>query len=411
LRLAISRVLAVAMVLDAFVASVPWVVLTPFLKMVGFTPVDYGLFLSVSMASSIASMIIAGPLIDRLRALTVLAITYTASTTSLLLMATGIKALILAGSAINGLFHFSYMALSIALSKVYPSERYDEMYSHLYTMTLFGESAGAFAGWIPYEVSKLLNAPLIEVYRWTIVVGSLASLSTLSLIALSEIAHVRGGSGEGGGWRSFAGMLRGLDREVLRRVALLILVGMPQVLGASMAIRNASYYFVAKYSVQSNALGTLRGAEAALMGGLMPLMPRLRRRLGSSIKTYALVSSACVPLMVGITFVNSFPIAAAIFVARTVLANVASPLYAAFEMRILPPDVRGRALSLIRLVDSGVAALGAFLGGVLMSMCLEYPFRIAAALYAITYAGMATVLARLEKRVGEPQKSFSGEAP
>ena len=406
MRLAISRTLAIALALDAFVATLPWIVLTPFLKMVGFTPVDYGLFLSIAMASSIVSMIIAGPLIDRLRALTVLAITYTASTVSLLLMATGIKALILAGSAINGLFHFSYMALSIALSKVYPSERYDEMYSHLYSMSLIGESAGAFAGWIPYEVSKLLSAPLIEVYRWAIVVGSLASLSTLSLIAISEIAHVRGGGG--GGWRSVVGMFRELDREVLRRVALLILVGMPQVLGSSMAVRSAGYYFVAKYSVQSNALGTLRGVEDALMGCFMPLMPRLRRRLGSSIKTYALVSSACVPLMVGITFVNSFPIAAAIFVARTVLANVASPLYAAFEMRILPPEVRGRALSLIRLVNSGVSALGSFLGGVLMSMCLEYPFRVAAALYAITYVGMATVLARLERSVESAQQSFSG---
>lgn len=162
-------------------------------------------------------------------------------------------------------------------------------------------------------------------------------------------------------------------------------------MGASLAIHNANYYFVLKYGVGSGELGTLQFFESLGMGVLMLTMPKLSELVGNPLKTYAYVASTSLPLLVAITYVDNYYLAMALFVARTVIMNVASPLFTAFTMSILPKEHRGKALSLMNIVRDLVSIAGRGFGGYLLSINLEYPFRVTTGVYcvALTYLLLA----------------------
>ena len=391
-RLVIPRILAIYFVADATLTVIPWTVMAPYLRLVGFTPVDYGLFGAILTVSGIVSRFLGGFAVDRWDALRAISITYASFTTAMLLIATGSRPLILAGAAVMGVGQFYDICMKVALSRMLPEDRYDEAFSQYSSLTLAGDGIGAFAGWIPYEVSKVVGVPMVEAYRWTIAVCGLASLSTIAMLWVAGLSRVRGRA---------RGVLEGLNRSVIALAMKISLIEAPLVLASSMAIGNAYYYFVTKYGVQSNALGTIRGIQCIARAALTPVAPRIKRFVGGSAKTYALVSSTCIPLLIGITLVNSFPIAATLYIVRMVVATMCAPLLSSLVMRLIPPDVRGRATSFIGIVSRGFSAAGRAVGGGLMAMNVELPFRVASAFYALSYALIALVLGAMERRVSQ----------
>jgi len=388
-KLVIPRMLAVYFVTDAVLTVVPWTVMAPYLRLVGFTPVDYGIFGAILTISGVASRFLGGFAVDRWNALQAISITYASFTASMLLIATGSKPLIMAGAAVMGAGQIYDLCMKVALSRMFPEDKYDEAFSQYSSLTLAGDGIGAFAGWIPYEVSKVLGMPIVEAYRWTIAVCGLASTTTIAMLWAAGFSRVRGRA---------RGLFEGLNRSVVLTALKISLIEAPLVLGSAIAIGNAYYYFVAKYGVQSNALGTIRGVQCIARAALTPVAPRIKKRIGGSAKTYALVSSTCIPLLIGITLVNSFPIAATLFIARMVVATMCAPLVSSLIMRLIPPDVRGRATSMIGLVSRGVRAFGRAVGGELMALNIELPFRVASVFYAASYALVAIVLGAMERR-------------
>ena len=375
-RLALPRRLAAYYLSDYLLSSIIWIVQAPFLRLAGITPLEYGLLGALNYACGVVATIYGGVLTDRYRAFDVLALSFSLFTAGVLLIATGTKLGIFLGTALRGLSTFSTLTLRVAVSRAFSEKEYERVYSNIYMLSLLGQGVGAFAGWIPYVASRWWGLTLFESYRYTLVACSLGTLATLYLLHIPEIASCRGG---GRTPLSF-------DRELAKRLSKFIAARGLLTLAAFTAIQNAPYYFVLKFDAQSNALGTMRGVECIAIASLVHLSPRARKKLGSSIKAFVALSFANVPLLLLVTLAPSFPIAASIYIARTVVANIGAPLLTSFTMRLIPREWRGRGLAIVRLSMWGFAIPGRIIGGELMSLDLDLPFRIGALLYAAGYA-------------------------
>ncbi len=77
--------------------------------------------------------------------------------------------------------------------------------------------------------------------------------------------------------------------------------------------------------------------------------------------------------------------------------NVASPLYTAFLMYIVPAEHRGKVSSLIGIARRIAIIPGRSLGGYLLEVDLELPLRLTALLYTIALGLLAVWFRREEK--------------
>lgn len=389
MRLAIPRKLAAYYVSDYLLSTAIIVVQAPFLKLVGITPLEYGILGAINYGCGVVSTLYGGLLADRYRAFNVMALSFVLFTAGVLMIATGVKLWIFVGMAVRGLSSFGTLTLRVAVSRIFSEREYERVYSNIYSLSLLGQGIGAFSGWLPYALHVAWGVPLFESYRYTMIACSLGSLATLYLLYMPEIVSCRGGEK--------VSLL--FDRELAKKLARFIVARGFLTLAAFTAVQNARYYFVLKFNAQSNALGTLRGAECLALASLMNLSPRVKKKLGSSVKAFVALSFANAPLLFLVTLAPSFPIAAAIYVVRTVVANLGAPLLTSFTMRLIPREWRGRGLSMIRLSMWGFAIPGRILGGDLMGIDLDLPFTAGAIFYAVGYTLFLTLLRKMESEV------------
>ena len=379
----VHRELTTYFILEATLSSIFWVVQAPYLKCLGFTAFEYGILGSVFSASVACSMLVAGWLVDRFKAKYLITISLIIRSASYLLYLPGIKYLIYLAALINGVVApLTTVSTDVLVSRLVELRRLEYGYSLTYALFLIGNSIGSYMGWIPELMSKYYFINIMRSYKYAIAFSAITlPLTSILLIKVREPYPHR---------LKDTKNLRGRDRLPRDLVVTIVKLCIARALiglGASISIRNISYYFILKYGVKSGELGTVYGFESLLMATLMIYLPRVSERVGNPLRTYSLVAMFSIPLLISITLVNNYVIASALFICRSVLMNAASPLFTAFEMRIIPPQHRGKASSIIRLADRSVAILGRGLGGYLMSVDLELPLRITALLYAtsLTY--------------------------
>lgn len=197
--------------------------------------------------------------------------------------------------------------------------------------------------------------------------------------------------GEQGRSRNLLPRLRGFPHAFYLVIMAEAIIG----LGAAMSVHNIDYYFAAKYGVTSGELGTLFGAQQLVMAGLMFVLPGLADRAGGTVRLYLLLTSTSIPLLIGMTLTNDYLVAASLFLIRSILMNVANPLFTAFAMTLTPIEYRGVATSLLNLSWTLPAGVGRAVGGWLLDKDLELPLRLTALLYAvglaIIYRGSASI--------------------
>ncbi len=408
-------------VLEAVLSFFTWVVTSPYLKVSGVTSLEYGFFAAVISGSSIASLPLAGWLGDRLRPVPLLAYGQVLAAVSAALLSTARLPLIMVAAAVTGFQHsLGWIPYEILLSRIVGREKYHYAYPLSFTLFQAGGVAGGLLGWVPQLLPRVVGVPLPTAYRYSILAVGASQLALIPLLARlgwgvasppsrptgEGVRGLRGLLGELGLFATVFKRVSGESRRVLTALALSeAIIG----LGAGVGIANASYYFILKYGVGSGALGTLQAFESGLIAAVSVATPKVSERIGGTLKAYVGIASLSIPLLAAITFVNSFPIAAALYAFRTALMNAASPLLQASIMRVTPEGLRGRVNSLLAVVSDVFRVVGAPIGGYLLSrVSLEVPFRVTAAAYliALAYLGSrAGVAASLRVRGGVPKDS------
>ena len=386
-HLILPRGLLVFSFVDVALMSIVWVVEAPYLRLLGFTPLEYGILGSIMAVTSLAGLVTVGWLTDRFKAVPLIVLSLLLRLLCLILLVTGVKELIYLSAGIGGFASpLLWVPFEVLISRIVEKERYHYAYPYIHAFTQVGNAIGAYSGWIPELTSKAYGMNILELYRLTIIVSAFAALLLIHLLRGIKEQHPI--LAKGGG---LLDTIRGVPRDVWRVMGKLALAEALIGLGASISIHNISYYFILKYKVGSGGLGTLYGSENLVMAFLMLLLPKLSERLGGSLRTYVIISSTSIPLLIGITLVNNYYMAMTLYIARTVLMNVAHPLLTAFTMNIIPPEHRGKASSIMGLSWQIPTVPGRSIGGYLLQVGLEAPLRITAALYvaALTYLMIA----------------------
>jgi hypothetical protein len=361
--------------------TLSYVVEAPYLRLLGFSPVEYGILGSLTTAASLALVLITGWLTDRCKASTLVFAALLLESAGYALTASGLRPLIYLASVLTGASSALFtIPIEVLVSRTTSEERFHYSYTYLYASMSFGNAVGAILGWVPERLGMILAVSTLESYRYCLLIVALLNpLPALFLLGLHEEVGNASRRSSSAGLHDTALAFKTLGQAFYKLVMFEGVVA----LGASLAIHNANYYFTLKYGVGSGELGTLQFFESLGMGVLMLTMPKLSERVGNPLKTYAYVAFTSLPLLVVITCVNDYYLAMALFVARTIIMNVASPLFTAFTMSILPKEHRGKALSLMNIVRDLVSIAGRSLGGYLLNVNLEYPFRITAGLYCM----------------------------
>ena len=167
--------------------------------------------------------------------------------------------------------------------------------------------------------------------------------------------------------------------------------------GAGLVVPWFSYYFWRRFGVKLSSIGFLFAATQALLALGSLSAYGLAIRLGD-IRTAVLCQLVAVGLLLAIPASPFFALAAAFYVARAVLMNMASPVVKAFYMGLLRREERGSASALQLTAFWASRSLGTYGSGLLMeTLALDAPFFACAAIYV---AASATLYAAFQGERG-----------
>ncbi|MCX8196105.1 MAG: MFS transporter [Acidilobaceae archaeon] len=353
-------------------------IIAPYLRLLGFSPAEYGLLSALLLFVGILSTAFAGWASDRVGAKQMLIASLLLESLSLLLLFFGSPLSIYASYVVAGVAGgISSVAGIVLATRVRGAEQLEKALPYVGAATSIGGGIGLLGGWVPQILSER-GWDIREAYSLQFLLLSLL-IPLFALPLLMPVREIRRPVQRGAGE----------ERAPWGILARLVLVNALVSLGAGMSIHIIDYYFVMKFNVKSGELGTVLGAQSIIMGLLMLLTPRVSVAVGGPLRAYILIASPSVLLLIAMAFAQSYYLASIIYIVRTILMNVANPLYQAFEMSLIPREYRGRGASLISIAWQLPAGVGRAVGGALMGYHLEAPLFATAALYFTAFLLLA----------------------
>ncbi|MEM1633116.1 MAG: MFS transporter [Sulfolobales archaeon] len=381
------RLVIVVSLISSVVSGFLWSVNAPYLRQLGVQASAYGFLSGLSLLLSLLATVVSGWLSDFIEARKVLMFSLFLWGFSLILLSLGeifmVYAYFLLGGLALGLSNVSGLVL---VTRVAGGRSFDQVFPYISAVSSVGVGLGSFGGWIPLLMEEIYGFRLVEAYR--IVIAFLGVVLPVSSIPLLYMIRER--SAGGGGWKYSDDPESIVEKPATLRMLLgllfkLVIVNAVVSFGAGMSIHIIDYYFVLKFNASSGDLGLVFGVQNLIMGFLMLLTPRFSIAVGGPLRAYMIIASPSILLMLAMTFSRSYLEASLLYIVRTVLMNVANPLYQAFEMSVIPSRYRGRGASLISVAWQIPAGVGRVVGGVLMEVYLEAPLIFTSMLYSVAF--------------------------
>jgi len=236
---------------------------------------------------------------------------------------------------------------------------------------LAGQLPGWFGAWLR------VGADSAAAYQAVLLAGVLAGgLALIPLWLIFEQRQPEPVHASAGGW----GSLRLLVRPAtLRLAAPNFITG----LGAAILVPYMNLFFRGRYLTPDASLGALFSLSSALIGVGTLVGPSLAGRLGGKIKAVVLTQGVSVFFLLVLGFASNFWLAAAAFLLRAALMNMAAPLYSAFVMEHAPEGERGAVNSVMQTVWNVGWAVGPYVSGAVQQQWGFTPLFVATAvLYA-----------------------------
>ncbi|AEH25321.1 MFS transporter [Pyrococcus yayanosii] len=154
-------------------------------------------------------------------------------------------------------------------------------------------------------------------------------------------------------------------------------------LGAGVTIPYMGLWFRTVFGTGLEEIGTLFAVQQFIMGLGTFLLPMIADRIGS-VKTIVTFNGSATALIVVLPFLPSFPLAAAVYIIRTILMNIVNPIWDAFMMKFFRSGERSTALALRSFSWTVTFGVGQYLGGILFDRSLAMPFFITGLLYGLS---------------------------
>ncbi len=365
-----------------------WSVQAPYLRGLGYSGTEYGLLGAASVFTTALFTFLSGFLSDLFGARKVIIIGLLSVFLAMLFISIPSTLYIVVGFLLSGMGGgLWWTAETVLVSRAVREEKLHYAFSYVGAANSIGGAAGSFLGWFPVLLSKYSGIGLIDAYSWSIRI-----ISLLVFIQLYSVLHVREQRTAVMEKRDYKQILRGV--RGLGKFYYIILIEILIGLGAAMSIHNIDYYFSAKYNTTSAELGSIFGLQQLIMAFIMIALPSIADTVGGPLKLYLLITFPSIPLLIGMTLTNNYLVASALFLIRSIMMNVANPLFNAFSMSLVPSEKRGIASAFISLSWTLPGGGGRALGGFLLDIDLELPLRLTAALYTFSLTLLALIFGR-----------------
>jgi MFS family permease len=234
---------------------------------------------------------------------------------------------------------------------------------------------------------------LVGAYRWAVHIGiawwflSLIPAIMLKRHVSEEVAKARAevAQDERSGWLSVLYN----PKTVYRFVA----IGALLSLGGGFVLRLANVFFHYDLHAHEHQIGMVFATGSFFLAIGAFAVPLVVERLGE-VATIVWTRFAAIPFILLIGFAPELAspetvvsLAGLAWVLRTTLFNMSGPAFEAFSMGQLHPTERATYIGISRLFGSAMAAVGGYLGAVLMSGGdFRTPFIVMAVMYAISTA-------------------------
>jgi MFS family permease len=247
-------------------------------------------------------------------------------------------------------------------------------------MTISGAAGNLLAGQLPAWFGYGLGVGAESATAYQAVLAASVLAGGLALIPLWLIRETRGPepcSPPPGRWDSVRQLVR---PSVMQLAAPNFVIG----LGAAILVPYMNLFFKGRYQISDADLGVLFSLSSALIGGAALVGPSLATRLHSKIKAVVITQALSVGFLLVLGFVSNFWLAAAAFLLRAALMNMASPLYSAFAMEHTSEAERGSVNSVMQLSWNVGWAIGPYVSGAVQA---RWGFAPLFAATSVFYAG------------------------
>jgi MFS family permease len=245
--------------------------------------------------------------------------------------------------------------------------------------SLSSNLAFAGGGFLLYLIAPLTNLGITETHAHQVLYIALALLTLLSTSLFIRVREVRVKDTKERRSRPF--LISSSTRSVLVRY---VVANLFVAFGAGLFVPLMSQWFEYKYGIPDTVSGPILGISNLMLAISTIAAPSVARRLGI-VKTIVYTQGASTLFMVLTPLSPVYQIAGTLFVIRSFLMNVSSPLSQSLIMGLVPQKERGAASGISSAFWRTPNAISTYPGSALMKQgYLSEPFYIASALYIIS---------------------------
>ena len=155
--------------------------------------------------------------------------------------------------------------------------------------------------------------------------------------------------------------------------------------GAGITIPYMSLYFKLQFGQTLAAISGVFFLQQLAMGLGSFVLPRLVHRIGP-VKVITSFQSMAAFLFAIFPSIETFLLAAALYIIRSILMNIVWPINDSFMMGFFSTEEKATAAGIRRAFSTFMRGGGNYVGGLLFGMSLSYPFYATATLYVIATA-------------------------
>lgn len=390
-----AKMFLAAQTLNGFANGVSNVVMLLYFASLGFDGAAIGTILMMQPISTVLLTIPTGILADRygLKKM-MLAVLFPMGLSSLLILtARGVEMFMLAFLILGICEASGGVILGPLYSTFFDAKNMDRAFGLEGFLNLITVSVGSLMGFVPTILVSSYGYNLQTAY-WTLVAIAMMFFIVQMPFYAKAVWGVEMPKRQGKGFR-----FNLKSKSVVAKFSFLYLIGN---IGFGAFFSLFPYYVNKKFSVQSDALGTLYFVSNFVRAGASIIAPRISQTLGT-VKTIAVTIGLCTPFYMMIPLAPDFTWLSTLYIIRLVLGNLSSPLTGSLYMRLLYHEEKATANSITMMASYGGNVIAPQLGGQLMQqVSLDAPAYLGSSLYVVL-ASSYYILLRNEKEKGIEQ--------
>lgn len=324
--------------------------------------------------------------------------------TFLIISLTSSGTIILAVSFLGGIGDTLYIvSVTPLLARLSTKSNRNYLFSlHWGLATLSSMGGNYLAGQLPLWVKDIFGIQTGTAASYQAVLLTSVGLTFLTLIPMfmMKLPEKMGENGENGK----KGEKLQLGKVLKNKLVWKFFVPNLQIgLGAALIIPYLNLFFVERFGVSDQTLGTLFSFGAMATGLASLAGPGLAEKLGTRVRTVVTVQGASILFLLVLGFTPIAGVAAVAFLFRGALMNMGNPLYESFSMDQVPEEERSTLNSILVLSWELGWVIGPLVSGFVQESYGFTPLFIATALFYTSGVAMIWFFFRKHETTVEEQ--------